>query len=91
MKAANSASIKIDGAVLLRLEGQNSEGKKYSTSVMTYTSPDVKSFYLSKEALMQLGVKVKTELLRDVELGVLKRVSHGEPTKWCFCMVILRK
>ena len=56
MKAANSASIEIDGAVLLRLEGQSFDGKKYSASVMTYISPDAKAFYLSKEALIQLGV-----------------------------------
>ena len=59
MKAANSASIAIDRAVLLRLEGQSSEGKKYSASVMTYISPDAKSFYSSKEELMQLGVMPK--------------------------------
>ena len=35
--------------------------------------------------------QVEHELQRDVALGVLERVPHGEPTKWCFRMVITRK
>ena len=84
MKAANSASIEIDGAVLLRLEGQSSEGKKYSASVMTYISPDAKAFYLSKEALIQLGVIPKDfprlgGAIADHEVGgVTSRDTLGE-------------
>ena len=35
--------------------------------------------------------KVEQDLNRDVALGVLERVPYGEPTKWCFRMVITRK
>jgi len=34
---------------------------------------------------------VKKDLLRDVALGVLEQVPHGEPTGWCFRMVVTRK
>ena len=35
--------------------------------------------------------QVEEELNRDVALGVLERVPHGEPTEWCFRMVMTRK
>ena len=35
--------------------------------------------------------RVEQELYRDVALGVLEKVPHGEPTTWCFRMVITRK
>ena len=56
MKAANSAPIHIDGAIILRLEGYGPDGRKLSAAVMTYVSPDAKAFFLSKEALIQLQV-----------------------------------
>ena len=40
MKAANSAPIHIDGAIILRLEGYGPDGRKLSAAVMTYVSPD---------------------------------------------------
>ena len=56
MKAANSAPISIDGAIILKLEGYGLNNEKISASVMTYISPDAKALYLSKEALIQLQV-----------------------------------
>ena len=56
MKAANSAPIKIDGAIFLKLEGLGIDNQKVSCSVMTYISPDANAFFLSKEALIQLQV-----------------------------------
>ena len=35
--------------------------------------------------------QVESELHRDVALGVLERVPLGEPTTWCFRMVVTRK
>ena len=35
--------------------------------------------------------KVEKDLLRDVDLGVIERVPHGTPTKFCHRMVITRK
>ena len=35
--------------------------------------------------------QVEQELLRDINLGILERVPHGQPTDWCFPMVITRK
>ena len=204
MEAANAAPIRIDGAILLRLSGDNDLGEKIEAAVMVYVSPDAKRFYLSREAMVQLGIiprgfpqvgaailndsrcnaidhscevevpdcscqkrqlppgkpnqlpfeanvdnagkmkawllkryatstfnkcphrplpamkgppiqfhidpdatpitmrkpapvplhwqeQVEEELNRDVALGVLERVPHGEPTGWCFRMVVTRK
>ena len=35
--------------------------------------------------------QVEKDLLRDVELDVIERIPLGEPTKWCFKMVVTRK
>ena len=35
--------------------------------------------------------QVLEELNRDVGLGVLERVPYGQPTEWCFRMVVTRK
>lgn len=203
MEAANNAPIQIDGAIILRLSGQNESGLEVEAAVMTYISPDAKRFYLSRQAMIQLQVihpnfpcvgsaleadsecnsishgslpipgcgclkrelppgkpetlpfacskensdqmkewlferyasstfnkcphqilpemegppikfhidpdakpvifrkpapvplhwqeQVEQDLLRDVSLGVLERVPHGEPTTWCFRMVVTRK
>ena len=56
MKAVNAARISIDGAILLRLVGTTKDGTKVEAAVMAYISPDVKDFFLSKEAMIQLGI-----------------------------------
>ena len=56
MKAANSAPIEIDGAILLRLSGQSTGGEPWQARVMVYISPQANSFFLSKEAMVQLGI-----------------------------------
>ena len=56
MQAANRAPIRIDGAILIRLSGKDENGKSIEAAVMVYISPDSKHFYLSKEAMVQLGV-----------------------------------
>ena len=44
MKAANTESIAIDGAILLRLSGRSRDGQKAEAAVMVYISPEAKSF-----------------------------------------------
>ena len=56
MRAANRAPIAIDGAVLLRLTGSSADGSHYEAAAMVYISPDAHSFFLSKDAMVQLGV-----------------------------------
>ena len=56
MKAANCAEITIDGAILLRLSGMTQDGSNYEAAVMVYISPNVKSLFLSKEVMIQLGI-----------------------------------
>ena len=60
MRAANRAPIAIDGAVLLRLSGSSAEGSNFEAAVMVYISPDARSFFLSKDAMIQLGVIAPT-------------------------------
>ena len=52
MEVANRASIKIDGAILVRFCGMNDTGQLMEAVVMVYISPDSKQFYLSNEANM---------------------------------------
>ena len=56
MKAANTAPIRIDGATFIRLCGQSKEKKNIEAAVMVYISPDARNFYLSREAMIQLGI-----------------------------------
>ena len=57
MEAANAAPIEIDGAILLGLSGKNDKSdEEIHAAVMIYVSPDSKKFYLSKEAMVQLGI-----------------------------------
>ena len=56
MRAANRAPIKIDGAVLIRIAGLAAEGSSLETAVMVYISPDTNTFFLSKYAMIQLGI-----------------------------------
>ena len=56
MKAANLAPIKIVGAIFLRLSGTSADGEEFEAAVMVYISPDARSFFLSKDAMIQLGI-----------------------------------
>lgn len=56
MNAANAAQISIDGAIILRLSGTATHGEEVEAAVMTYISPQAQTFYLSREALVQLRV-----------------------------------
>ena len=196
MRAANMEEIEIAGAVFIRLSGTDTSGNKHTAPIMAYVSPSTEKFYLSREALVQLGVipknfpkigaaletsaieaqiapcgcpvrslpperpeklpfpacpenldkmktwlgetygastwnkcthqflkgvtgpplklhvdpdaepkavhipsavpihweeSIKQQLLDDVNLGVLERVPHGQPSKWCHRMVVTRK
>ena len=56
MRAANRAPIKIDGAVLIRLSGLTAAGSHLEAAAMVYISPDANAFFLSKDAMIQLGI-----------------------------------
>ena len=68
--AANSAPIEIDGAVILRLVGNSPDGCEREAAVIVYISPDSMDFFLSKEAMVQLGVIAPTfPLVGDTNSG----------------------
>ena len=50
------APIKIDGAVLILIAGLAADGSSLETAVMAYISPDTNTFFLSKYAMIQLGI-----------------------------------
>ena len=56
MRAANRAAIEIDGAILLRISGESSNGTTYEAAAMVYISPSTNAFFLSKDVMVQLGV-----------------------------------
>ena len=56
MRAANMEEIEILGAVFIRLPGTDSSGNRQIAPIMAYHSPRTKKIYLSREALVQLGV-----------------------------------
>lgn len=83
MKAANRAPITIDGAVLLRLRGKSTAGEYVEAAVMVYISPEARSFFLSKEAMVQLGVipanfpQIGSAILNTVNGSVTEAASLG--------------
>ena len=56
LEAANKSPITIEGALLLRLSGHSSTGKPYSCATMVYVSKQARGFYMSMEAMMDLGI-----------------------------------
>ena len=57
--AANKSPIKINGAVLLRLNGLSANGVQLSCACMVYIGEQARGFYLSREAMMELGIVSK--------------------------------
>ena len=55
-QAANSDSIRILGATILRLSGKNTEGEKRSTRQMVYVTDKTDKLFLSREACVDLGI-----------------------------------
>ena len=74
MKAASRVPVTIDGAILLRLSGISRDGDVMEAAVMAYISPEARSFFLSKEAMIQLGVIPKT--FPQIGSVVTSEVAH---------------
>ena len=56
LNAVSKTHINIHGAILLRLQGTSPSGDEYSAAAIVYISPDVTSFYMSKDVMIQLGI-----------------------------------
>ena len=54
--AANKSPIKIAGAIILRLQGHSPDSDPPSCAAMVYFSEAARGFYLSWEAIMDLGI-----------------------------------
>ena len=56
MSAANKSKIVISGAILARLQATLKDGRTVSCSTMVYVSPSAEGFFLSLEAMLDLGM-----------------------------------
>ena len=56
MRSANNEAIHIEGAILIELTGKDLYGKEYSTKQMVYISQSTQIFFLSRGALIDLGI-----------------------------------
>ena len=56
LSAANKSPINIAGAVLARLHGKSTRGTPLSCATMVYVSNSCQGFYLSWEAMVDLGI-----------------------------------
>ena len=56
LSAVSKIGLHISGAVFLRLKGISKGGKSVDCAVFVYISPDINGFFLSREAMIQLGV-----------------------------------
>ena len=61
--------------------------------IQIHVNPDAKPVRFTKPVPVPLHWrdKVEQDLNHDVDMGVLERVPYGEPTNWCFRMVLDRK
>jgi hypothetical protein len=72
--SVNSENIEISGAIFLRLSGKDTTtGMVASTAVQVYVMPSTKRFYLSRQAMRQLGIigpdfpKINVAMIAGVE------------------------
>ena len=54
--AANDEEVRVLGAIFVKVSGTGTRGQHMETSVMVYVTESTKRFYVSKSALVQLGV-----------------------------------
>ena len=83
--AANKEKIKIEGAIFVRLSGEDNNGSTHTAPVMVYISPDTSRFYLSKNALVQLKI-ISDDFPRigaALETSIIEHKQHscGCPTR----------
>ena len=55
LSAANKSSIKIDGAILVRITAVV-DGKQHSCATMVYISPSCQGFFMSMETMLDLDL-----------------------------------
>ena len=78
LSAANKSRISIAGALLIRLNGKTSSGKTICAT-MVYVSPDADGFFLSLEAMLDLGLINRGSELCPSELSG-QVSSHSVPS-----------
>ena len=76
LTAANKTRIEITGAVVLRLSASSSANDRQSCATMVYVSPAAHGFYLSCEAMVDLGI-VPVDF---PSIGPLPRIPASAPS-----------
>ena len=56
LHAANKSPIKVSGALFATISGKSPTGDERECKTMVYVSPDVRSFYLSFDTMLALGI-----------------------------------
>ena len=58
--AANDEEVNVLGAIFVKMSGLGTQGQRIQTSAMVYVTESTNRFYVSKSALVQLGVLALT-------------------------------
>lgn len=80
MDAANGQSIKILGAIVIRIAGINCHGSLQETKQFTYVTNDSDKFYLSKSACVDLGI-----VSPEFPMIGANTITVPDPTNECSC------
>lgn len=79
--AAYQTSVRIDGAILVRLEGRDRTGCSRTCAVMVYVSPDAHGFYLLREAMTQLGIIANDFPMIGAEGNAVVSANESSPQR----------
>ena len=91
MRAANRLPIKIEGAIILRMSGEDDEDEKHECAMIVFISSEVEDFFLSEEAMMQLAIiprdfpRVGAAKITSVDTSSLSELSAEADNSICSC------
>ena len=96
MKAIDQNPIAIQGAILLRLSGQDPNGTTLETVQVCFVSSKIKQLYLSEHACKQLGIIPETfpaigaalqaQPVAGATTSVPQQSKKSQPDKTCSCL-----
>ena len=91
MRAANRLPIKIEGAIILRLSGEDDEDEKHARAVIVFVSSEVEDFFLSEATMMQLAIiprdfpRVGAAKITPADTSDISELSAGADNGICSC------
>ena len=91
MRAVNRLPIKIEGAIILRLSGEDDEDEKHECAVIVFINSEVEDFFLSEEAMMQLAIiprdfpRIGAAKITPADTSDISELSAGADNGICSC------